>query len=61
MWDLWWTKWHWDRLFSEYCGFPLSISSTGAPLHGKMKKADHLYLHLHHKGCTISLKAAVHP
>jgi len=18
MWDLWWTKWHWDRFFSEY-------------------------------------------
>jgi hypothetical protein len=26
MWDLWWTKWHWDRFFSEYVGFPLSIS-----------------------------------
>jgi hypothetical protein len=26
MWDLWWTKWHWDRLFPEYFGFPPSIS-----------------------------------
>jgi hypothetical protein len=26
MWDLWWTKWHWDRFFSEYFGFPLSVS-----------------------------------
>jgi hypothetical protein len=26
MWDLWWTKWHWDRFFSEYFGFPLSMS-----------------------------------
>jgi hypothetical protein len=26
MWDLWWTKWHWDRFFSEYFGFPLLIS-----------------------------------
>jgi hypothetical protein len=26
MWDLWWTKWHWDRFFSEFFGFPLSIS-----------------------------------
>jgi hypothetical protein len=25
MWDLWWTKWHWDRFLSEYFGFPLSI------------------------------------
>jgi hypothetical protein len=24
-WDLWWTKWHWDRFFSESSGFPLSI------------------------------------
>jgi hypothetical protein len=26
MWDLWWTKRHWDRFFPEYFGFPLSIS-----------------------------------
>jgi hypothetical protein len=26
MWDLWWTKWHWDRFLSEFFGFPLSIS-----------------------------------
>jgi hypothetical protein len=26
MWDLWWTNWHWDRFFSEYFGFPLSVS-----------------------------------
>jgi hypothetical protein len=25
MWDLWWTKWHCDRFFSEFFGFPLSI------------------------------------
>jgi hypothetical protein len=25
-WDLWWTKWHWDRFFSEFFDFPLSIS-----------------------------------
>jgi hypothetical protein len=25
-WDLWWTKWHWDRFLSEFFGFPLSIS-----------------------------------
>jgi hypothetical protein len=24
MWDLWWTKWHWDRFLSEFFGFPLS-------------------------------------
>jgi hypothetical protein len=26
MWDLWWTKWHWDRFVPEYFSFPLSIS-----------------------------------
>jgi hypothetical protein len=26
MWVLWWTKWHRDRFFPEYFGFPLSIS-----------------------------------
>jgi hypothetical protein len=26
MWNLWWTKWHSDRLFSKFFGFPLSIS-----------------------------------
>jgi hypothetical protein len=26
MWDLWWTKWHRNRFFSEYFGFPMSIS-----------------------------------
>jgi hypothetical protein len=25
MWNLWWTKWHWDRFFSEFFGFPQSI------------------------------------
>jgi hypothetical protein len=26
MWDLWWTKWHWDRFFSQYSRSPLSVS-----------------------------------
>jgi hypothetical protein len=25
-WDLWLTKWHWDRVFSEFFGFTLSVS-----------------------------------
>jgi hypothetical protein len=25
-WDVWWTKWHWDRFFSEYFCFPPSIT-----------------------------------
>ena len=27
MWDLWQTQWHWDRFFSEYFTFPLSVPS----------------------------------
>jgi hypothetical protein len=26
MWDLWWIKWHWERVFPNYLGFPLSIA-----------------------------------
>jgi hypothetical protein len=26
MWDLWWTNWHWDRFFSKFLGFVLSVS-----------------------------------
>jgi hypothetical protein len=28
MWDMWWTKWHWDRLFSEFFCFSLPVFST---------------------------------
>jgi hypothetical protein len=26
MWDLWWTKWHWDTGVSEFLGLPPSLS-----------------------------------
>jgi hypothetical protein len=26
MWDLWWTKWQWDRFFSEFFCFAVSLS-----------------------------------
>jgi hypothetical protein len=30
-WDLWWTKWHWDRFLSEFFGFfPCQYHSTVA-------------------------------
>jgi hypothetical protein len=32
-WDLWWTEWHWDRFFSEFFGFPLSIYHSTVALH----------------------------
>jgi hypothetical protein len=38
MWDLWWTKWHWDRFVSELSVFPCRFHSTGAPLIVKIGK-----------------------
>jgi hypothetical protein len=56
MWDLWWTKWHWHRFYSPITSvFPVNFISPA--LHYKEKAEKHN--HLHHKGCTISLKAAV--
>jgi hypothetical protein len=26
MWDLWWTKWYWDRFFSKYFDFTVIVS-----------------------------------
>ena len=37
MWDLWWTKWHWDRFFSEYLVFPLSVSCHQSSLFVTLK------------------------
>jgi hypothetical protein len=28
VWDLWWTKWHWDRFFSELSVFPCRFHSN---------------------------------
>jgi hypothetical protein len=33
IWDLWWTKWHWDRFFIQYFSFPLSISFHQCSIH----------------------------
>ena len=44
MWDLWWTKWHRDRFFSEYFGFPLSISFHWCSITRKnLNKINHLH------------------
>jgi hypothetical protein len=44
MWDLWWTKWHLDRFFSELSVLPCRFHSTGAPLIVKIGKK--LLIHL---------------
>jgi hypothetical protein len=38
VWDLWWTKWHWDRFFPEYFGFPLSVSFHRCSITWKSEK-----------------------
>jgi hypothetical protein len=57
MWDLWWTKWHWDRFFPEYFGFLLSVSFLWCSITRKIEKAKHFLS----QGYTISLNAAVRP
>jgi hypothetical protein len=44
--------------FSELSVFPCQFHSTGAPLIVKLGKKT---AHLHHRGCTRNLKAAVLP
>jgi hypothetical protein len=57
MWDLWWTKWHWDRFFfPSTLVFSCQFNSTGVQLQGKMKKKSSSS-----QGYTVSLKAAVRP
>jgi hypothetical protein len=65
MWDLWWTKWHWYRFFLKYFGLSFQLHSTGALLHGKMKKKRLMLfiIGLQNKpqGCGASVASAVTP
>jgi hypothetical protein len=58
MWGLWWTKWHWDRFFSELSVFPCKFHSTGAPLLVKLGKKK-LFIFI--TGLHKYLKAVVRP
>jgi len=31
LWDLWWTKWQWDRFLPEYIFFPCQCHCTNVP------------------------------
>jgi hypothetical protein len=55
MWDLWWTKWHWDRFFLEYFGFLLSISFHRYSITCKNKKKLIIF-HLHHRVAQEALR-----
>jgi hypothetical protein len=65
MWDLWWTKWHWDRFFPEYFGFPLSLSFHRCSITWKNKKKIIFIvitgLHKKPQGCGASVISAVGP
>jgi hypothetical protein len=63
MWDLWWTKWHWDRFFSKYFGFPLSISFHRCSVTRKNEKLIIFITGLHNKpqGCGASVAFAAGP
>jgi hypothetical protein len=50
------------QVFLELSVFPCQFHSTGAALLVQLcKKTAHPHLHLHHRGWTINLKAAVRP
>jgi hypothetical protein len=65
MWDLWWTKWHWDRFFPEYFGFPLSISFHRCSITRKNEKKKLIVfitgLHNKPQGCGASVASAAGP
>jgi hypothetical protein len=56
MWDLWWTNWYWDRFFSEYFGFPLSISFHLCSIR-KEKQKNFIFV----TGCGVSVASAAGP
>jgi hypothetical protein len=61
MWDLWYSKWHWDRFLSEYFGFPMSISFHRCSITWKNKKKIIIFIKgLHNKpqGCGVSVASA---
>jgi hypothetical protein len=60
--DLWRTKWHWDRFFSEFFGFPCQYHSTVGSTFPKVLSLIHPAIHplIHpHPGTNIRpVKAA---
>jgi hypothetical protein len=63
MWDLWCTKWYWDRFFPDYFGFPMLISFHRCSIKGKTKKIIIFIKGLHNKpqGCGASVASAAGP
>jgi hypothetical protein len=44
-WDLWWTKWHWDKFLSEFFAFPCQCHSTVGSTFPKIKKSCFIHPH----------------
>jgi hypothetical protein len=65
MWDLWWTKWHWDRFFPRVLGFsPVSFIPPVLHYNEKRKKKLIIFitgLHKKPQGCGASVAAAAGP
>jgi hypothetical protein len=55
MWDLWWTKWHWNRFPPECFGFPLSLSFLRCSITRQRTKSNH-HLHLQHTVAQEALR-----
>jgi hypothetical protein len=64
MWDLWWTKWHWDGFFPSTSVFPCQFHSAGALLREKKEKKLIISitgLHNKSQGCGASVASAAGP
>jgi hypothetical protein len=66
MWDLWWTKWHWDMFFPEYFGF-FRVNFIPPLLHYKEKRKKKIIiifitvLHYKPQGCGASVASTAGP
>jgi hypothetical protein len=64
MWDLWWTKWHWDRFFSPLLRFsPVNFIPPVFHYLEKRKKLIIFVTGLHNnpQGCGASVASAAGP
>jgi hypothetical protein len=64
MWDLLWTKRHWDRHFPEYFGFPLSISFHRCSITWKNERKIIIFItgfYNEPQGCSASVASAAGP
>jgi hypothetical protein len=61
MWDLWWTKWHWDSFSTCTSVFHRKFHSTGAPLLEKTQIIFITGLHNKPQDCGASVTSAAGP